>query len=143
MEYADTHAAEFRADGFRASSGGQLQDRLKVYFSDAHVDTPMDMFWQEARQNMDVSEELSDRFNALNIPPDIIFCVGGRYFRHWSDHWQNKYWVGFTIVDPPYQRDDGTTWANVLLDKIPDGETFITNPREIELNQVKYAFRVD
>jgi hypothetical protein len=41
MEYVDGHAADFRADGFKASSGDMLQDRLKVYCSDGQVDTAM------------------------------------------------------------------------------------------------------
>ena len=38
MAYADGHAARFRADGFKPSSGGKLQDQLKVYCSDGQPD---------------------------------------------------------------------------------------------------------
>ena len=51
MEYADGHAADFRADGFKASSGDKLQDRLKVYCSDGQPDP----------------DDLSDSLSAMSL----------------------------------------------------------------------------
>lgn len=73
----------------------------------------------------------------MKQPADIRFRVGRRYYKHWNE---DEGWIGFTIINEPYQHEDGTMWANVQLDRVPGDAS--NEPREIELDQKKHAFRV-
>lgn len=126
-----------------------FQNGNRVLFDDSETNTMRGGIVVGQSSSTSVAPYVTVRFDDSTIlrdvipsrlmkqPADIRFRVGRRYYKHWNE---DQGWIGFTIINEPYQHEDGTMWANVQLDRVPGDAS--NEPREIELDQKKHAFRV-